>query len=519
MNVNTRLTPQQLSAPQQSAPKAEPKDATFSYNPQDPETLPNDTATISGVNANDGRPETDVVKLTPKKGLFFFGQLIALREDPNYKLTPDKDGNYVLPTSDEHFTGVQTMGAAAKTVNKFNEVMQEVAGKKIEWAFGENQLGVSPETGEWPNAFYARDQKGVHFFDVKNTSTGNSGEVVSHEVGHAILDALRPSFLGGTGPETGAFHEAFGDVVAMLMTLGNDGAVDKIVEQTGGDLSKNRNILSDMGEGFGQAIGRPEGGIRTSFNDFKYQDPATLPERGDDTHLGREVHDFSRLWSGAFYDTLDAIADANRAEGMSPKEALKAAGEEGFRLLVAQMQKAPQSSEATFKDMAKAMMQGDQEFNGGKRQDLIRDVMTKRDLLPQGEGLFKSLNFELSGNPVVKTTTLGPDFGVLNGVKMDSVVDQPVFSAFAAGSNALGDMATNAVTAEAQKGVKMMLQDGDILFTDNAKPGLDEIFRPDGTAFKAYVTTDDQGNRELHRIPMALCSFGDDHEQHGHVHA
>src|SRR5690606_11574372 len=127
---------------------------------------------------------------------------------------------------------------------------------------------VSPETGEWPNAFYARQMKGIHFFDVKGTSTGNSGEVVSHEAGHAILDAIRPNYLGGTGAETGAFHEAFGDVLAMLMTLGNDQAVDKIVAQTeGGDLSTKRNALSDMGEDFGNQIGR-KGGIRTSFNKF-----------------------------------------------------------------------------------------------------------------------------------------------------------------------------------------------------------------------------------------------------------
>lgn len=523
MNVNTRLTPPQLSAPQQSAPKAEPKDATFSYNPQDPETLPNDTATISNVNPQNGRPETDTVKLTPKKGIFFFGQLIAVRDDPNYKVEPNQDGNFVFNTDHPKFTGANSFGAAAATVNKYNEVLGKLTGKQIEWAFGDKQLGISPETGEWPNAFYARDMKGVHFFDVKNTSTGNSGEVASHEVGHAVLDAIRPGYLGGTGSETGAFHEAFGDVLAMLMTLGNEKAVDKIVEQTTGDLSANRNILSDMGEGFGQAIGR-EGGIRTSFNKFTYKDPATLPERGDEDNLGHEVHDFSRLWSGAFYDVLDGIADANRAAGMSPKEALMAAGEEGWTLLVGQIEKSSTSSETTFKDMARNLVQADSEYNGGARQDIIRDVMVRRELLPEGAGLFKSFGLEFSGKPVVKTHTLGPDFGILSGVKMDSVVDQPLFSAFAAGNNSLGDIATSAVTAEAQKGVKLMLEAGDILFKESGKPSLEEIFRPDGTAFRAYVTTNEAGERELHKIPMAVCEFGHDHhghdhDHHGHIHA
>ena len=312
MQIRSNSAPRTLaSAPktQDAKPQAEEKD--FNYNPQDPATLGNDTATIS-VRAENGGVETDTVKLDNKEAVFFFGRLIRVKDDPDYKLNPNADGNFVFDQSHESYTGANAFSASAATVNKYNEVYSELTGKKIEWAFGDDQLLVSPETGDWPNAFYARQMKGVHFFDVEGTSTGNSGEVASHEVGHAVLDALRPNFLGGSGPETGAFHEAFGDVLAMLMNLGNDTAVEKLVAQTGGDLSSKRNIVSDMGEGFGNAIGL-SGGIRNSFNTFTYKDPATLPERGDETQLGHEVHDFSRLWSGAFYDVLDGISDANRA--------------------------------------------------------------------------------------------------------------------------------------------------------------------------------------------------------------
>lgn len=511
MNVNTRPIQRQQSAPKPA--KAEPKDATFNYNAQDPATLANDTATISNVTAENGGVETESVILDNKKAVFFFGRLIALRDDPNYRLDAKADGNFVYDQKEASFTGANVFGAAAATVDKYNEVLGELTGKKVEWAFGEDQLLVSPETGEWPNAFYARQMKGVHFFDVKDTSTGNSGEVASHEVGHAVLDALRPNYLGGAGPETGAFHEAFGDVLAMLMSLGNDVAVDKIVEQTAGDLSTKRNILSDMGEGFGKALGM-EGGIRTSFNKFTYKDPSTLPERGDENNLGHEVHDFSRLWSGAFYDVLDGIADANRAAGMSPKEALKAAGEEGWKLLVGQMENSSESSETTFKDMAANLMAGDAQFNGGARQELIRDVMVKRELLPEGSGLFKSGGLAFSGNVVEKEITLGADFGALAGVKMDTLVDQPAFGAFA-------DATNNMVAAEAEKGVKMMLANDEILFTDGEAPGFDQLFKADGTAYKAYVATNENGEQELSRVPIAVCDFEhgpDAGHSHGHIH-
>ncbi len=511
MNVNTRLTPQKLPA-QKPAPKAEPKEATFNYNPQDPATIDSDTATLSNVRVGDGTVQTDSVVLDNKKGVFIFGQLVAMRDDKNYKMEPNADGNFVFPREHDKFTGANAFSAAAKTVDKYNEVLGEMTGKKIEWAFGEQQLIISPETGEWPNAFYAREMKGVHFFDVKNTSTGNSGEVASHEVGHAVLDAIRPNYLTGSGPETGAFHEAFGDTLAMLMTLGNETAVDKIIAQTeGGDLSAKRNALSDMGEGFGKVLGLGDGGIRTSFNSFTYKDPASLPERGSETELGHEVHDFSRLWSGAFYDVIDGIADANRAEGMSPKEALMAAGEEGWKLLVGQMEKSSASSETTFKEMAANLLAGDAEFNGGKRQELIANTMVKRELLPAGAGLFKSAPVEFSGNLVTKEVTLGEDFGLLSGVKMETVVDQPAFFGF-------NDASASQVQEEAQKGVKLMMANDEILFTDGAKPDIGQLFKPDGSAYKAYVSTDESGQREFHRVPIAVCEFGHDHSHEGHIH-
>lgn len=511
---------QPLASPQPKPVAKETK--SFNNNVQDPDTLSNDTISL-GVNASNGEVSTDSVILDNKKAVFVFGQLVGLRDDPKYKLEPNADGNFVFEQNHPSFTGANAFGAAAATVNKYNEVLGELTGKKIEWAFGKEQLKVSPETGEWPNAFYARQFEGVHFFDVKHTSTGDSGEVASHEVGHAVLDALRPGYLGATGPESGAFHEAFGDVLAMLMTLGSDKAVDAIVAQTeAGDLSSKRNMLSDMGEGFGAAIGLT-GGIRTSFNKFTYKDPATLPERGDENNLGHEVHDFSRLWSGAFYDILDGIADAHRDAGMSPQAALKAAGEEGWKLLVGQMEKSSASSETTFKEMATALLAGDAVYNNGERQELIKDVMTRRELMVPGQELFKSFSAAFSGQAVEEKITLGDDFGALAGVKLSTQVDRPLFGFAAAES-----FESSSVAAEAQKGVKLMMQGDKILFTDK-EPEFAELFKPDGTMYKAYVAPNAEGERELTKVPIAFCNFtngpdaihdhghGHSHSHHGHI--
>ncbi len=490
-----------------SAPRASVPPQKFNYNPQDPDTLPaGDSVTLPNVTVGKGDVSTDSVVLDNKKAVFVFGKLMGVRDDPKYQFNPNANGDFDFPQGHESFTGANAFGAAAATVNRYNQVSQELTGKSIEWAFGDKQLKVSPETGDWPNAFYARQFKGVHFFDFKHTSTGDSGEVASHEVGHAVLDAIRPGYLQGSGAETGAFHEAFGDTLAMLMTLDNEKAVEAIVGQTaGGDLSSKRNMLSDMGEGFGKALGL-NGGIRTSFNQFVWADPATLPERGDEHNLGHEVHDFSRLWSGAFYDVLDGIADANRAAGMSPKEALQAAGAEGWRLLVGQMENSSASSETTFKEMARNLVAGDAQFNGGKRQELIRSIMVRRELLAANEEV-SSPRLAMSGQVQEKQITFGQDFGPLAGVKMTTLVEEPAFG-FAP--------VDSIVTAEAQKGARLMLANDRVLFADST-PSFGDFFKADGGVYSAYVAPNAQGEREFQRVPMAFCDFGHGPDQvHDH---
>ncbi|MBX3167645.1 MAG: hypothetical protein KF760_09540 [Candidatus Eremiobacteraeota bacterium] len=491
MNICCANHGPRLAAPQGNTVK-------FSNNPQDHDALPNDTVDIPNVSANGGKPSTDSVVLENKKAIFVMGNLVGLRPDPAYKLTPNADGNFVYAdNSDKNFNGANAFGAVAETVNKYNQVLGELTGKNIEWAFGDKQIKVSPETGDWPNAFYARQFKGLHFFHYKTTSTAASGEVSSHEAGHAILDSQRPGFMEGSGSETGAYHEAFGDCLSMLMTLGNEKAVEALVAQTeGGDLSTRRNMLSDMGEAFGHALGR-EGGIRTSKNEFVYADPASLPEHGDENHLGREVHDFSRLWSGAFYDVIDGISDANRAAGMAPKEALMAAGEECWKLLVGQVELSPKASETTFHEMAANMAAADAQFNGGARGELIKNVMVKRGLMdadappPSRQNGARLFNAE----PVRQEFFIGNDAGQLAGVKMSSLVDQPAFGLVGL---------TNSTIAEAEKGARLLAADGEVLFTDKTNPDLGDIFRPDGTAYAAYVAPNAKGEREFHRTKIVF---------------
>ena len=94
------------------------------------------------------------------------------------------------------------------------------------WEIG-NTLPVDLDSGVDLNAFYTRgdgeDSPGLHFFHdtVKGRVffSGESPDVACHEMGHAVLDAIRPQLFDAQTIEAAAFHESMGDMSAMLSAL------------------------------------------------------------------------------------------------------------------------------------------------------------------------------------------------------------------------------------------------------------------------------------------------------------
>ncbi|MGE0495362.1 MAG: hypothetical protein AB7S38_39515 [Vulcanimicrobiota bacterium] len=489
----------------QSNPSA--KKAVFSYNPQDAQVAKPQTTEIDTVRLG-GAPATDKVQL---RNFFLvtdiFGRPTGLEPDASLKLNANADGQFVFNEGSLDYTAANSFAAAAKTVQIFDEKMQQYTGKSIKWAFNEDQLGIAPNAGAklpqpMPNAFYTRfafeeggpEQGNLFFFDYpnaagKNTSTGNSGEVVSHEAGHAILDALRPNYFTSMAFEAGAFHEAFGDMVSMLVSMENDQVLDKVVEQTGGDLS-NPNILAELGEEMGKSIGRSA--VRDNRNNFKYVDPDTLPEEAPDNRLARESHSFARVWTGAFYELMDSISDDYRAKGAEPKEALQKAAQEGWRLLVGQMDNSTEGSFVTFRGMAESMLEGDRKVNGGERQEMITKVFTGRQILPRGLNLEHGITASVERGELREMSfQLGDKFGDLSGVTVKAHNERGIF---AADDDAIKQKAL-------EKEVARLAANGDIFIPEEGhKATLADFFRPDGSHYHAYL---DRDANELKRVPLS----------------
>src|SRR4029453_18154389 len=132
-------------------------------------------------------------------------------------------------------------------------------------------------------------------------------------------DAIRPDLWDAAFLEAGAFHEAFGDCIAVLTALHDRDTRKKLLGVT--KTLKKKNFLESTAEDLSEGIRRLQpthnaAEPRHAFNKFKFQIPETLPLNGGPGALINEVHSFGMLFSGCFYDLIAGIfaSQTNKTE-------------------------------------------------------------------------------------------------------------------------------------------------------------------------------------------------------------
>ena len=231
-----------------------------------------------------------------------------------------------LQSGNFDFTSPQGLANNAYALLCFGINMFNAQFNLKRWAMVDT-LEVNTMAGIDANAYY--DRQGLKFFyfvhNDQTVYTALSSDIVSHELGHALLDAIRPDLFSAAAMEAWAFHESFGDVNAILCALEHDQVVDYALQQTGGDLRKS-NIVSRIAEQFGLALGKNIG-LREAANNFSYVNPASLPTKSNSPDgLAREPHSFSRVMTGAFYDVFCTIYEKlgkDKAAVVKTKDYLK----------------------------------------------------------------------------------------------------------------------------------------------------------------------------------------------------
>src|SRR5262245_16901087 len=116
-------------------------------------------------------------------------------------------------------------------------------------------LPVDLDFGVDLNAFY--DREGLKFFHGsaagRTVFSGESPDVVCHELGHALLDSVKPQLFDAASIEVAAFHESFGDMSAILSALQLPSLREGVLAETGGVLHR-ASRLSRLAEQLGWAI-------------------------------------------------------------------------------------------------------------------------------------------------------------------------------------------------------------------------------------------------------------------------
>jgi hypothetical protein len=237
------------------------------------------------------------------------------------------------------------------------------------------------------NAYY--DRRALNFFHGPSPSgtvySGESPDVACHEMGHAILDAIKPQLWGAASHEAAAFHESFGDMSGILSALQLQSLRSAILQDTGGNLYRNSR-LSRLAEQLGTAIRAqyPDAVdpdcLRNAVNSFTYHDPITLPQMAPAAQLSSEPHSFSRVFTGAFFEALAGMLAAKAASPSSPTEQeLLAVSQEMGDVLVAGARQAPVVSNF-YAQVAAAMVQASASKNPAY-PPILKGVFVRRSIL------------------------------------------------------------------------------------------------------------------------------------------
>lgn len=240
----------------------------------------------------------------------------------------------------------------------------------FKWQWGEGPIRIFPRIKEETNAYYIRSRKliGFGYFKALNSSsyiyTCRSYDVVSHELGHAILDALKPSLWASDNPQTGGLHESFGDLLALFTLLAQLDMCEIIIAESKGNLH-NRTFFTIIAEQMGQNIYKKAVGLRNVDNNITLE------------NVDNEVHAMSLVFTGAMYDILSDMFEYHKdLEKYDPAETLYRVGQHLLELLLLTINKV-QPINTTYLDMANTMIEVEKD---PKFKEIIKESFTARKI-------------------------------------------------------------------------------------------------------------------------------------------
>lgn len=203
---------------------------------------------------------------------------------------------------DFHFHQVNVWAIVERTLAMIED--EYLLARAVPWASQRGRLVLVPHAGRQQNAYYDRASGSLQFFyfdapDGRRIHTCLSHDIVAHELGHAVLDGLKPFYNEVSSAQTAGFHEYFGDAVAMMSSLATRETA-QVVTRGGPAKLDPYNVVSAIASEFGAAIRQiPEkkAYLRGAWN------KRTMKQ----LHGTFEEHDWSEVLTGVYYDLLSHL--------------------------------------------------------------------------------------------------------------------------------------------------------------------------------------------------------------------
>ena len=278
---------------------------------------------------------------------------VVIRGMPHVISNSENDFLFDPAENPMEFDAIHTFAVVRQVLTMYRRALnRNGVTQNFDWQWGDSApIEVFPRAGLDSNADYRRSFKSLRFFyfhpggnEAKPlVYTCRSFDIVAHEVGHAVLDSLRPGYWNSWHPQTGGLHEAFGDITAILTMLAQMDQCEAIVAHSKGDLHA-KSFFPAVAEQFGEALYGRTTGLRNADNDLKLSEVST------------QLHEVSQVFTGAFYDILaDIFEDYHKPDHYDQAETLFRVGKHMTALIILSLLQGPEEN-ATYRDIAEKMI-------------------------------------------------------------------------------------------------------------------------------------------------------------------
>ncbi|MDR5781303.1 hypothetical protein QCE63_18045 [Caballeronia sp. LZ065] len=186
-------------------------------------------------------------------------------------------------------------------------------GRQVSWGFKRSEdadrLIIRPHAFEGDNAYYDEATGELcfgYYAANKGPSTDRtlpggyvftclSHDIVAHEMTHALLDGLRSNLAVPSGPDVGALHEGFADLIALFQHFSYPEVVLAAIRANGSEIGKAR-LLTDLARQFGHSLGHKQA-LRSAID--------ADPPRQYDRRL--EAHQLGSVLVAAVFEAFTTV--------------------------------------------------------------------------------------------------------------------------------------------------------------------------------------------------------------------